>query len=149
MKRMVLMLILLLALTACGNTPVAQQTPAPQPKPTTTSEASKPTQTELDAKLKKEAAQANFIELNSSPEKNKDKRVYAKGGISAPAPDGWEFTLSTKEGNGNGMYSVKNLSRIFDIKAGEEVKIYGTFSGKDSKTGMPIITATILEKVTK
>jgi len=121
-------------------------------KTNTTTETVKkgPTQGELDAKLKKEAIKADFVQLNGHESEFENKKVYAIGEISVVdyknvMDDFPSFLLSQKEGNGYGVYHITNMLSIKDLKDGDTVKIYGCIEGVD-KTSAPKIVATVIEK---
>ena len=114
-----------------------------------------PTQKELNDKLKKEATKANFVELNGHATEHKNKRVFVEGEIGFISTTGWvggEFSISTKEGKGYGMYEIYSLDSNEnvvgeDIKEGDKVKVYGVVSPSESDKptvikNAPHITAT-------
>lgn len=102
-------------------------------------------QEELDKKLKTEAAQADFIKVNGD-EVEEDTKLTAQGEVTVKGDSDIlkTFTLTTKEDDGYGMYSITNLSTE-EISEGDYVQVWGIYSGKD-EAGMPSITATIIEK---
>lgn len=105
------------------------------------------TQEQLNEELKKEAVRADFVELNvdNPPE---GKNVFAEGVVSSLSEGAMdEFTLTTNEEKGHGMYKVI-MANTTDVEyaEGEIVRIYGGTSGKN-KNGMPEILASIIEKV--
>lgn len=142
---MVLTLCLALTLIACSKTPTNQPA-APQ-----ANVATGPSQSELNEKLKKEAIKAEFIQLNSHSEQHLNKSVFIEGAVMPASINGngvgQTFTVTTKEGVSNGVYAITNLSRVYDVKDNSKVKVYGTFTGKDTKLDMPTIVATIVEIV--
>ncbi|MFD0827582.1 hypothetical protein ACT8ZR_18295 [Neobacillus sp. M.A.Huq-85] len=113
-----------------------------------------PTQQELNDKLKSEAVQADFVELNVDNPPLR-KKVYIDGKVSVLTKGVLdEFTITSKEGNGYGMYHV-TLFNTTDTKysEGDQVRIYGTVGGLNSgkevgkdDSGMIMIIATIIEK---
>ncbi|WP_409297776.1 hypothetical protein V1498_06910 [Peribacillus sp. SCS-26] len=106
-----------------------------------------PSQEELNAALKKEAKEADFVAVNGGEVAEKTK-LFITGEITLiTQPDGpiYEFTLTSNEGDGFGVYSVKLLGTDFSISQGDQVTVYGVYTGKND-LGMPSITATILEK---
>jgi hypothetical protein len=105
-----------------------------------------PSQEELNEKLKQEAVQANFTELDGDNQQI-GKKVYIDGEVGPGMKDVIdEFMLTAKEGDGYGIYKVKlfNTAKT-EYNKGDQVRVYGTVEGKDD-SGMPLITATILEK---
>lgn len=105
-----------------------------------------PTQEELNAIMKDEAIKADFVKVNGG-----EVEIYTKltlqGEVTSIMSDGvgGEFTLTTVEGNGYGMYTILNYS-IEDVNKGDFVKVWGAYDGK-ANTGMPLIIATIIEKI--
>lgn len=110
-------------------------------------------QKELNDKIKKEAVKADFVQLNGHEDEYKNKKVFIEGTVEVLKEQELlgEFTMSTKEGNGYGMYSMNGIDTENDykigkdIKKGDKIKVYGTIGGKD-KLGMPKIDYTIIEK---
>lgn len=104
-------------------------------------------QEELNEALKEEATAIDFIAANGG-EISKNEKVKLEGEISvlsATGIRGGDFTLTTTEGDGFGMYNVINMNTVeIPIQEGDEVTVYGVFNGKDSM-GMPEITAIIVE----
>lgn len=102
------------------------------------------TQEDLDAKLKEEATQADFVELNSDDAET-GKKVFAEGTVETVTTDGTmgEFTLTTSEGDGSGMYTIVNVMGT-EVLEGDTVTIYGVYEGKDD-LGFPMINATVIE----
>ncbi|QTD40436.1 hypothetical protein [Sporosarcina sp. Te-1] len=142
MKKIFVLMLTALLLTACGSNESEKEEPVALEKD---SQVSTPSQEELDAKLKEEAKEYSFVELNSD-EVAKDEKVKLTGEVSAVSGSGVNstFTLTTKENDGVGMFSVKNFS-LEDIADGNTVTIYGTYNGKND-VSMPEIVATIIEK---
>lgn len=105
-----------------------------------------PTQEELNVKLKEEATQADFVELNVDNPPI-DKKVFAAGTITFVNDSGLggTFTLTTEEEKGIGIYTIFNLTSDFEVQEGQYVTIYGTVSPDKSEDGSPQITATIIE----
>ena len=105
-----------------------------------------PSQEELNAKLKMEAVQADFVELNiDSPPKG--KKVYVDGEVSVLIKGPLdEFTITSKEGDGFGMYKIQ-LRNTTDVEYnnGDFVRVYGAVNDKD-ELGFPRIFGTIIEK---
>jgi hypothetical protein len=145
MKKLLFVALIGLFLSACGN----EETTAPVEESQTV-EKSLPneglTQDELNEKIKAEAVQADFAELNVTNPPD-GKRVYVDGVVSILTKgiiD--EFILTAKEGDGYGMYKIILLNTIdAEYVEGDQVRIYGVVNGKDD-SGMPQISAPILEK---
>ena len=124
---LLIVLFVLIMFVGCGNS---------QGEPTDIKKE-EPTQAELDAELRKEAVRADFVELNSEGEDAEiGKKVFAEGVIDVVMSEGvgGEFSLSTKEGEGYGIYTVVNISSN-KIREGDTVKIWGVFDGKDEEIG--------------
>lgn len=143
MKKIFVVGLAALFLSACSDT--EEKTESVEPTVQEEPETNEPTQAELDAQLKEEATQANFVELNSD-DAEQDKKVFAEGEITNIEKEGslGVFTLTTEETSGDGMYTVNVLATDVDFAKGDQVKVYGTYSGKDD-LGFPVITATIIE----
>lgn len=56
---------------------------------------------------------------------------------------GGEFDVSTKEGDGFDIYTIKNFS-MKEVTKGSTITVYGMYIGKDD-TGIPSIAVTIIE----
>lgn len=149
-------IIICIIFTGCTKTSNDQNTkPASQEKTTQKETAKKEqTQAELNAQLKKDATQADFVQLNGHEEEYKDKKVFVEGTVSSITQEGsvgGKFTVTVQEGNGYGMYGITSLDTENNYNVGKDivknnkVKIYGTVNGKDS-FGAPHIVATIVEK---
>lgn len=108
--------------------------------------ANDPTQEELNEELKQDAVRADFVELNvDNPPK--DKKVFVDGEVSSLKEGALdEFIITSKEGNGNGMYSIQlaNTTNV-EFNEGDFVRVYGTVDNKNA-LGFPQIFGTILEK---
>ncbi|WP_437830678.1 hypothetical protein ACQRXC_04015 [Niallia taxi] len=144
MKKIILLAALLLS--ACSSE--EEVTKKSQPAEVQTEQQAKNndmSQEEANEQLKKEATQADFVEINvDSP---KGKRVFIDGEVSLLTEGVFdEFVLTTDEGpNEHGMYGIQ-LANTTDavFSEGDKVRIYGVVNGKD-ENGMPKIYATILE----
>ena len=137
-----------LLLTACGEEEAApkEETPAAEEKEASdkVAETKGPTQEELNVKMKAEAIKLDFVAANGD-EVTKDTKVTISGKVTNIAEEGvgGTFTVTTKEGDGYGMFSVYNLS-LKDVSMDSEVTVYGTYNEKDD-LGFPTIIATIIE----
>ncbi|USK48848.1 DNA-binding protein [Bacillus sp. CMF12] len=146
MKKLLIAGVAMLFLSACTqeeSEPVVNDT---ETNTEVSSKEEEPSQEELNAKLKDEAVQANFVELNVDNPPD-GKKVFAEGEVSTLIKDDVldEFTITTNEGNGHGMYSVNLINTTeFEYKEGDRVRIYGAVKGKD-EGGLPQISATIIE----
>ncbi|USK56593.1 hypothetical protein LIS82_09020 [Cytobacillus solani] len=146
MKKCLVILLAVIFLTACGgdketSTSVNKDTESTEEK------SSEPTQEELNDKLKSEAIQAVFVELNSD-NTEVNKKVFALGKVSAIGEEGIfkTFLLTTEESNGLGVYKIVDVLKEVEYQEGDSIKIYGTYDGKEESTGMPKITSTVIEK---
>lgn len=157
-KALSLLLIGTLAITlvACSNsetkeTKVENEEPKQKVEEKEEHEENEPTQEELDEKLKKEASAADFEEVNSD-EVPKDAKLFVEGEVGSMTDDGTTrtFTLYTQESEGgSGTYDIQtfaSLPNVEQVQEGDIVKVYGGYYGKNEDTGMPIISATIVEK---
>lgn len=104
-----------------------------------------PTQEESNKELKEEAVEADFVKINGG-EVEEGTKLFLEGEVSIIMSEdlGIEFTLSTKEGEGYGVYSVWALVEDVIINEGDIVRVWGSYRGKDD-AGMPTIVATIVE----
>jgi hypothetical protein len=106
-----------------------------------------PTQSEINAGIKKDAVKADFVILNGHEEDNLGKPYIVEGEVSfvgdttAVLPT---FSVTTKEGNGVGMYDITNFDKVIVAK-GDKVKVYGKLTGK-SDIGLIQISGNIIEK---
>ncbi|CAG9608069.1 hypothetical protein [Pseudoneobacillus rhizosphaerae] len=107
---------------------------------------SEPSQEELNEKLKTESVQADFVELNSD-QAEIGKKVFTTGEVSIIKEDGIfkTFTLTTKENNGYGMFTITDILKSENYQDGDTVKIFGTYAGKDD-LGFLKIDSTVIEK---
>lgn len=142
MKKLILLLAIILGLTGCQST----NDTTTEPESKEESVKIEPTQEELNAKLKAEAVKADFVEINV--DNPVGKKVFAEGEVTILTKGALdEFTLTTKEGDGYGIYQITLANTTEeDYSEGDIVRIYGTADGKD-ELGMPKILATIVEKV--
>lgn len=148
MKRMSLVLAAALLLSACTEDKTSKPADvSKQPAVEETVTAEEQEQAELNAQLKEDATEINFVEANGD-QLEQGAKVKATGEITTVSDQGirgGDFTLTTEEDNGNGMYNITNLNTAkIEIAKGKNVTIYGTYNGKDDM-GMPSITATIVE----
>lgn len=157
MKRIIGALLIsgVITLSACGNdegkeidgdTAPAEELNETVETPPIEETTNEPTQDELNAKLKEEATQAIFVEMNvENPPKG--KKVYVDGEVSNLIEGVLdEFIITSKEESGNGMYKIQ-LANTTDseYEEGDIVRVYGSVYDKD-ELGFPQIAGTILEK---
>lgn len=146
-KSLMGLLFISLTLVACSNE-AEQQPVADQPVEETTTGSQEPEQTQeqLNEEIKKKAVRADFVEMNVDNPPD-GKIVFVEGEVSVLTKGAIdEFILTSKEGNGHGMYNIL-LANTTDAEfsEGDHVKVYGAVNGKDD-TGMPQIFANLLEK---
>lgn len=146
MKRLLLLLMAALLLAACGNDePKKVEVDGPDnEKEVVEDTESKPTQDEINEKLKSEAVEYSFVEINGGEVKENEK-VKLTGEVSLVMNESipGRFMLTTTEGDGFGMYTIVNALSI-DVEEGTNVTVYGSYAGVD-ETGMPEITSTVIE----
>lgn len=148
MKRryFIVLLALALVLVGCGDGTIQPGSVEPTIDDPQLREA-EPSQKELNELLKQTAIVAEFIEINGD-RVAEGTRLFATGEVGAirdPELFG-QFLLGQKEGDGYGVYYVKILDMHAPaIEEGKIVSVWGTYSGKDEGTSIPIITATIIE----
>lgn len=108
-----------------------------------------PTQEELNVNMKKEAIEADFVAINSGDIKEGTKLYLACEVMTISSKELFgKFTVSVQEGeDAYGVYSIINMNTAepVDFDEGDMLEIWGVYSGKDD-TGLPIITAIIIEK---
>jgi hypothetical protein len=143
MKRLSLLLTGVLLLAACGEEEATE--PVEVEGTVEDTATSEPSQEELNTQLKEEATEIDFVQANAG-EIEEGTKVKATGEVSNLVDDTlMEFTLTTEEGDGSGMYSVKGFNTTdAAIEEGQTVTVYGTYDGKDD-SGMPSIALTIIE----
>ncbi len=107
-------------------------------------------QEELNEELKKDAIEANFVELNCG-EVEIGTKVYVKGKVmplySTKRLE--DFCISTKESDdGYGVYTIFNVNTAEPVyfKENDILKIWGIYDGKDDVLGSPLIIGIIIEK---
>ena len=132
-------ILLVMLLSACGNDEEVNTEPKEEQEPSAEQENNEPSQDELDEQLKEEATEADFVKVNGD-EVDEGTKLYAEGETSNINDDTLQgFTLTTD----GGMYTVKSFSDE-DVSEGDQVKVYGTYDGKDD-TSMPILNVTVIE----
>lgn len=106
-------------------------------------------QEELNVRLKEEAIEADFVDINSD-KVAKGTKLHLKGEVTViiSAKSLGEFSLTTKEGDGYGVYDIHNYTaKDLDIQEGDVIEVWGVYAGRDDDTGMPTISMTICEKI--
>ena len=142
MKELFVLLVAVFLLVACGGK--AEEAIETEEPVKTQEETTEPTQDELDAKLKAEATPLDFIAANGDKVAEGTK-VTITGEVTNIAGEGIgkAFTVTTKEGDGYGMYTVKNIT-MKEVSQGDTVTVYGVYDGKD-ELSMPTIVVTVIE----
>lgn len=110
--------------------------------------ADEPTQEELNEQLKATAKKGDFVEMNAE-RVEEGERIYLEGEVSVILSEDKvmpEYSFTTKEGDGYGVYTIFDLSSNGVPNQGDKLKIYGTYSGRDEMYGGPKITVTVVEK---
>lgn len=143
MKKLSLLLAATLLLAACSDTEDAE--PVEVEGTVEDTATAEPSQDELNAQLKEEATEIEFVKANGD-EVEEGAKIKATGEISNLVDDTMmAFTLTTKEGEGSGMYSIKGFNTTdASVEEGQSVTVYGTYAGKND-SGMPEINLTIIE----
>ncbi|WP_173918594.1 hypothetical protein [Halobacillus sp. Marseille-Q1614] len=106
----------------------------------------KPTQQELNEKLREEATAIDFAAINAGKVEIGEK-VSIIGGITEE--EGTEssiFTVTTKEEDGYGTYTVESMAKDADYQTGEIVEVFGTYQGTD-EDGTPLIESPVIDAV--
>lgn len=153
MKRIaniILISLLSLSIVGCGNDKSASKVNVDSSKSISQSEkqVAKPEQSQddLNKEIKSKAEKADFVKINGGEWKSKE--VFVEGEITLESSSKIlpEFTVTTKEGNGFGMYSVVILdtSKVDNYKKGSQVKVYGKVLDKND-LGMPQISGNVIE----
>jgi hypothetical protein len=162
MKRLLVLLLvglLTIALVACSNNETKEtKAEKEEPKQEEVKKKEEPkedeeTQEELDEKLKKEAVPIDWVKAVSD-EIPKGTKVYGEGEVDKhPTNEDdvmQDFGLSIKYGDNEwGVFEVRTfttLPNVEEVQEGDIAKVYGTYAGKHEVTGLPLISATIVEK---
>lgn len=101
-----------------------------------------PTQEELDAQLKEEAIEADFVAINGD-EVEDGTKLYADGTVDLILEEGVidKFSFSTD----GGIYTIISLDTDTEVSEGDFVRVYGTYAGKEEGTGIPMLSVTVIE----
>ncbi len=138
---------LLVACESADETPNAAETNEATVSQKEAPKEEEVSQDKLNEELKREATAIDFVAANTG-EVSENERVKLEGEISVLSPEGLrggDFTLTTTEGDGYGMYNVINMNTVeIPIQEGDAVTVYGVFNGKDSM-GLPEVTAIVIE----
>ena len=149
MKKISVLILLTMLLGACTDGPEAESEvkSVTDKEDTTETTVVGKTQEEMNVETIELAVELDFIKANGD-EIEDGTVVEATGEITLISLDGirgGDFTLTTKEGDGYGMYKVINFNTTDHIiEEGQKVTVYGTYSGRD-EMNMPQIVATIIE----
>lgn len=143
MKKLLTLLLACGLLAACSSD-TEDEKRKEEATPAAETEETGPTDEEVHEKLKAEAKEYTFVELNGD-EVAEDTKVKLTGEVTNISEEGMlgEFTLTTKEVDGFGMYSVNNLMGK-EVEEGDQVTVYGMYAGK-SDLGFPSVNTTIVE----
>ena len=139
-------LVLAVGMVGCGTNKSSET------KPTAVKVAeqktTEPSQAEINEKIKKEAVKADFVEINGYEAANAGKSYYVEGTVSNVDNTNnvlHLFTVTTKEGDGAGMYDILNFSDV-SVVEGDKVKVYGKLDGVKNEKGMIQISGNVIEK---
>ncbi|WP_299090310.1 hypothetical protein [uncultured Metabacillus sp.] len=129
----------ILVLSACGNDNTEKTSGDSESVEENTNE---PSQEELNKELKEEAKPYSFDEVNNN-EVEKDAKIVVEGSITGGSFGvGDKFYLASNDG----AYDIVNFNTTDStFTTNDYVKVFGTYNGKDESTGIPIISATIVE----
>src|SRR5690625_4049844 len=117
-------ILMVMLLSACGNDEEVN-TESKEDESSVEQESNEPSQEELDEQLKEEATEADFVKVNGG-EVEEGAKLFAEGEVShADEEIIQQFTLTTKSGDGYGMYTVKSIAD--EVSDGDQVKVYGTY----------------------
>lgn len=133
--KLIFFLFLLLTLIACSPEEEATGELIEDGEVTAEEEPNEPTQEELNERLKEQAMEANFTEVNGG-EVEEGTPLYIEGKVTFVADGGQlgEFTITTEENDGHGMYNIANFSMIEEnIEEGQHLKVYGTYAGNQKR----------------
>lgn len=144
MKKLLVLLGVVFLLVACGGNEETKSKTEDVKAATNKEETNEPTQAELDAKLKEEATPLDFIAANGD-EVAEGTRVTITGEVTIVMSEGvgGEFSVTTEDNDGFGVYTVKNLS-MKEVVKGDTVTVYGIYDGRDV-LGIPSIAVTVIE----
>ncbi|EJR18734.1 MULTISPECIES: hypothetical protein [Bacillus] len=150
---------LFLGLTACDSSKENESREKTNVKSQEETKKDLTSRDELNKKIKQDAEEVSFVKANGD-QYEKGKRLKATGTVdlllkSSVLPS---FVISTNENDGKGRYTIQiaqsgvqsneneiTLKSGLKISKGATVTIYGAYDEKD-KTGMPKISATIIEQ---
>lgn len=142
----VLVIISILIFNGCGEKENIQQKNISKVEQTT-EKKEKISQDELNKKIQDEAVKADFVQINDG--KMKNKSVFVEGKISNIIEDPVmpKFTLTSKEGNGNGIYTIVVFQKelMKNIKEGNTITVYGKVMDKDN-SGITEISGNVLKQ---
>lgn len=145
MKRLFIFILVAGLLTACVNDKSQEKIIVDKTKiEDNTGVEVVESQVELNNKLKEEAKEYSFTELNGD-EVEKDTKVKLIGKVGKIMKEGMlgEFTLMTVEEDLVAMFTIVNVLGA-DVSEGSFVTVYGTYQGKDD-SGMPKVESTLIE----
>lgn len=139
MKRIGLLVVTGLLLTACGDAMVDEETAVEVIEDT----EDEHTQAQVNDELREQAVEIEHGQATAG-EMGEGTQVTSRGVTFAVSEDsaeaGAEFELIAEDGE----YLVRNYS-MGEVEEGHTVTVYGTFDGMDESSGMPIIRATLIE----
>lgn len=139
MKRIGLLIVTGLLLTACGDAMVDEETAVEVIEET----EGEHTQAQVNVALKEQAVELEHDQA-AAGEVSGGAQVFSTGVTFAVSDEsagaGEEFELIAEDGE----YLVRNYS-MREVEEGHTVKVYGTFDGMDEASGLPVIRAALVE----
>lgn len=131
-------------LAGCGNDEeVVKEEKVEQTEP------AEPTQAELDAKLKEEAVEADFVTINGDTPPELDTKVFLTGEVQSISEydlGGELVSIMTKEGDGYGYYMIIN-GDPGTVEIGKNYKVYGSTTKIKHDDTLTLIYGDIIEEV--
>ncbi|MCY8127154.1 OB-fold putative lipoprotein [Bacillus spizizenii] len=150
-KKGIWVLPISLLLSICGFTYMAQSDDSPTEKKSITSSTSQlDGQDEISTEekhqqIRKEAQDADFVEINVDNPPDKIVRIEGKVSAIENAEAGGKFIISSKEKNGYGIYNVFALFPT-NFKENQTIILYGSVQKEKAENGGPLITGLFYDK---
>ncbi|CAI6251833.1 hypothetical protein NRS6120_06940 [Bacillus subtilis] len=140
-----------LLLSICGFTYMAQSDDSPTEKEFITSSTSQQdgqddiSTEEKHQQIRKEAQDADFVEINVDNPPDKIVRIEGKVSAIENAEAGGKFIISSKEKNGYGIYNVFALFPT-NFKENQTIVLYGSVQKEKAENGGPLINGLFYDK---
>ncbi|MEC0534278.1 hypothetical protein P8863_17495 [Bacillus spizizenii] len=150
-KKGIWILPISLLLSICGFTYMAQPNGSPTEKEFVTSSSSQQdgqdeiSTEEKQQQIRKEAQDADFVEINVDNPPDKIVRIEGKVSAIENAEAGGKFIISSKEKNGYGVYNVFALFPT-KLKENQTIILYGSVQKEKAENGGPLITGLFYDK---